>query len=291
MRIAIDIDSTLHHYWDRSRPPPRAASASSCPTSEQLTWGITAPASPSSSSACIAETHCDERDPRRRALPGRGRDGPRAGTTRATSSTSPATARPSAPRRHRALAERDRAALRRAVLLLRQGRALRGDRHRRADRRQPGQPRARALEAGHRRRDAPAPVEPRRVRGRGRHRRRATGPSWRELRCVGRLGRPRVAAMIARPMSARTAHRPRPAAERRRRGPTCATSCPASSPSARSPTGAAPSASRACVDRTVVEFSTATGSAARSRASRTCPPTAARCWSPTTPARCRPTRR
>ena len=37
--------------------------------------------------------------------------------------------------------------------------------------------------------------------------------------------------------------------------------------------------------------STATGSAPRSRGSRTCPPRAARCSSPTTPARCRPTRR
>ena len=71
----------------------------------------------------------------------------------------------------------------------------------------------------------------------------------------------------------------------------CASCCPRSSPSAGSTTGAARSASRASSTRPWSSSSTATGSGPRSRGSRTSPPRAARCWSPTTPARCRRTRR
>ena len=54
---------------------------------------------------------------------------------------------------------------------------------------------------------------------------------------------------------------------------TCAATCPASSPSASSTTGAAPSASRASSTRRSSTSSTATGSAPRSRGSRTSRPT------------------
>src|SRR5919108_281832 len=69
---------------------------------------------------------------------------------------------------------RDRAALRRAVLLRRQGRPLQGDRHRRADRRLAGEPGGRDRGRDHRG-DDPAPLEPRAVRDRGRDRRRRLG--------------------------------------------------------------------------------------------------------------------
>ena len=60
MRLAIDIDSTLHHYWDRLSHVPRcAASESTCPDQEQSDLGITR-LRPDQLRLCIQETHCRE---------------------------------------------------------------------------------------------------------------------------------------------------------------------------------------------------------------------------------------
>ena len=59
-RIALDIDSTLHHYWDLlDRARPGAASASRCRYDEQTSWGITV-LEPDQLVACIHETHSEE---------------------------------------------------------------------------------------------------------------------------------------------------------------------------------------------------------------------------------------
>ena len=92
---------------------------------------------------------------RRAAVPRRGRDG-RAWHRPATSSTSPRIVPPTATG-DRALAAPDPPAVRRALLLLRQGRALPRDRHRRADRRLAGEPRARAGGRHHRGHDRCTP--------------------------------------------------------------------------------------------------------------------------------------
>lgn len=58
MRIAIDIDSTLHHYWDLLSDSSRRRFGIELPYQEQLTWGITR-LRPEQLAACIAETHSD----------------------------------------------------------------------------------------------------------------------------------------------------------------------------------------------------------------------------------------
>ena len=266
MRIAIDIDSTLHHYWDLLEEVAQRRFGVAIPYSEQVVWEIDR-LKPEQLSAAVKETHSEPQILALRALPGRRRDRPRLARGRALHPHHLAP-RARRARRHRAVAGADRAALRRALLLLRQGHPLRGDRHRPADRRLAGEPAARDRRR-HRRRDDPAPLEPRAVRDRGRRTAARTGTSW--------------PATSSRCWRREAAARP-PAA-------TCATTCRRSSPSARSRTGAAPSASRGCSTRRSTSSSTTTGSAARSRGSRTSRPTAARCWSPTTPARSRPTRR
>lgn len=59
MRIAIDIDSTLHHYWDRLSTAARRRFGVELPYEEQFTWGITR-LKPGQLQLCIEETHCDE---------------------------------------------------------------------------------------------------------------------------------------------------------------------------------------------------------------------------------------
>ena len=56
MRIAIDIDSTLHHYWDRSRTSSRAASASTCRTRASRP-GRSQRLEPAQLHAAVLETH------------------------------------------------------------------------------------------------------------------------------------------------------------------------------------------------------------------------------------------
>jgi uncharacterized protein len=58
MRIAIDIDSTLHHYWDVLSAAARRRFGVDLPYDEQLTWGITR-LRPEQLHVCVEETHCD----------------------------------------------------------------------------------------------------------------------------------------------------------------------------------------------------------------------------------------
>src|SRR5918998_5094048 len=59
MRIAIDIDSTLHHYWDRLSDAALRRFGIDLPYEEQLDWGITR-LRPHQLRICIEETHCSE---------------------------------------------------------------------------------------------------------------------------------------------------------------------------------------------------------------------------------------
>ena len=59
VRIALDIDSTLHHYWDQLAQVARRRYGVALPYEEQLTWGITA-LDPEQLAVCIEETHGEE---------------------------------------------------------------------------------------------------------------------------------------------------------------------------------------------------------------------------------------
>jgi uncharacterized protein len=56
MRIAIDIDSTLHHYWDVLSDAAKRRFGVELPYEEQFTWGITR-LKDHQLAAVIAETH------------------------------------------------------------------------------------------------------------------------------------------------------------------------------------------------------------------------------------------
>ena len=58
MRIAVDIDSTLHHYWDVLSDAARRRFGVELPYEEQFTWGITR-LRDEQLSCCVAETHSD----------------------------------------------------------------------------------------------------------------------------------------------------------------------------------------------------------------------------------------
>jgi uncharacterized HAD superfamily protein len=60
MRIAIDIDSTLHHYWDILSEVSARRFGVELPYEEQFSWGITR-LRPEQLALCIEESHCDER--------------------------------------------------------------------------------------------------------------------------------------------------------------------------------------------------------------------------------------
>ncbi len=60
MRIAIDIDSTLHHYWDQLSDASRRRFGIALPYEEQVTWTITL-LRPEQVQAVVAETHTDAR--------------------------------------------------------------------------------------------------------------------------------------------------------------------------------------------------------------------------------------
>jgi hypothetical protein len=60
MRIAIDIDSTLHHYWDILSEVSVRRFGIELPYDEQFTWGITR-LRPEQLALCIDESHSDER--------------------------------------------------------------------------------------------------------------------------------------------------------------------------------------------------------------------------------------
>jgi uncharacterized HAD superfamily protein len=59
MRIAIDIDSTLHHYWDVLSEISRRRFGVELPYEEQFTWGITRLRA-GQLELCIEESHSDE---------------------------------------------------------------------------------------------------------------------------------------------------------------------------------------------------------------------------------------
>ena len=58
MRIAVDIDSTLHHYWDQLAAVARRRFGVDLPYDTQHTWRITA-LRPEQVHVCVAETHRD----------------------------------------------------------------------------------------------------------------------------------------------------------------------------------------------------------------------------------------
>ena len=60
MKIAIDIDSTLHHYWDILSEVSVRRFGVELPYDEQFTWGITR-LRPDQLELCIEESHSDER--------------------------------------------------------------------------------------------------------------------------------------------------------------------------------------------------------------------------------------
>ncbi len=59
MRIAIDIDSTLHHYWDLLSEISQRRFGIELPYEEQFTWGITR-LRDDQLAICIEESHSDE---------------------------------------------------------------------------------------------------------------------------------------------------------------------------------------------------------------------------------------
>jgi uncharacterized HAD superfamily protein len=59
VRIAIDIDSTLHHYWDVLSEISLRRFGIELPYEEQFTWGITR-LRPDQLDLCIEESHSDE---------------------------------------------------------------------------------------------------------------------------------------------------------------------------------------------------------------------------------------
>jgi len=58
MRIALDIDSTLHHYWDTLSEAARLRFGIELPYEEQFDWGITR-LKPKQLEVVIADTHSD----------------------------------------------------------------------------------------------------------------------------------------------------------------------------------------------------------------------------------------
>jgi len=59
MRIAIDIDSTLHPYWDHMEAIARRRFGVALPYDEQITWGITT-LKPEQVRAIVEETHTEK---------------------------------------------------------------------------------------------------------------------------------------------------------------------------------------------------------------------------------------
>jgi hypothetical protein len=59
MRIAVDIDSTLHHYWDDLSAAAQRRFGIDLPYEEQFTWGITR-LKEEQLACCVQETHSEE---------------------------------------------------------------------------------------------------------------------------------------------------------------------------------------------------------------------------------------
>jgi uncharacterized protein len=56
MRIAIDIDSTLHHYWDQLQVIAKRRFGVDLPYEHQVTWGISQ-LRPEQLKCCVEESH------------------------------------------------------------------------------------------------------------------------------------------------------------------------------------------------------------------------------------------
>src|ERR1700709_558013 len=69
MRIAIDIDSTLHHYWDVLSDAARRRFGIELPYEEQFTWGITR-LREEQLTCCVNETPAEQGTMARRPSPG-----------------------------------------------------------------------------------------------------------------------------------------------------------------------------------------------------------------------------
>ncbi len=69
MKIAIDIDSTLHHYWDDFAAAAKRRFGVSLPYDQQVTWHIDR-LKPEQLKVCIAETHAEEAVLRSEPYPG-----------------------------------------------------------------------------------------------------------------------------------------------------------------------------------------------------------------------------
>jgi hypothetical protein len=59
VRIAIDIDSTLHHYWDQFSAVARERFGADLAYERQVTWGITT-LRPEQVAVCIERTHQED---------------------------------------------------------------------------------------------------------------------------------------------------------------------------------------------------------------------------------------
>ena len=75
MRIAVDIDSTLHHYWDILSEVSVRRFGVELPYDEQFTWGLTR-LRPEQLEVCVARV-TRRADSRGRPLPGCGGGGAR----------------------------------------------------------------------------------------------------------------------------------------------------------------------------------------------------------------------
>jgi uncharacterized HAD superfamily protein len=60
VRIAVDIDSTLHHYWDQFAEAAHRRFGVALPYDEQTTWGVSL-LKPHQVKACVEETHSEPR--------------------------------------------------------------------------------------------------------------------------------------------------------------------------------------------------------------------------------------
>ena len=68
-KIAIDIDSTLHHYWDQFAAAAKRRFGVDLPYEHQVTWHISR-LKPEQLKACIAETHAAPAIERAEPYPG-----------------------------------------------------------------------------------------------------------------------------------------------------------------------------------------------------------------------------
>ena len=97
MRIAIDIDSTLHDYWEQFAAAVRRRFGVTLPYEDQVTWEVTL-LRPEQVRAAVVETHGEQPRAGRRALPRRRRGRPRLARGRALHPHHLAPRRPTATR-------------------------------------------------------------------------------------------------------------------------------------------------------------------------------------------------